>query len=161
MFLHVLADTLGSVGVIVSSCLISWFGWVYADAICTMFIAGMILLSIVPLFKNTISILMQRLPAELDSLLYDAFQKVCISLLPFVCCANKLTEQLLRIENVVSHSEFHAWELCTDRIVGTIRIQIASHATNEQSVRFHVNEVFKQIGVTDLTVQVEKENSLY
>ena len=88
MFLHVLADTLGSVGVIVSSCMISWFGWVYADAICTMFIAGMILLSIVPLFKNTVSILMQRLPSELDSLLYDAFQKVCSPFLTFVCCAN-------------------------------------------------------------------------
>ena len=42
VFLHVLADTLGSVGVIVSSLLIRYYGWMVADPICSMLIAGLI-----------------------------------------------------------------------------------------------------------------------
>ncbi|KAK7100994.1 hypothetical protein V1264_023848 [Littorina saxatilis] len=42
VFLHILADTLGSVGVIISSILIYYFGWMIADPICSMFIATLI-----------------------------------------------------------------------------------------------------------------------
>ena len=42
VFLHVLADTLGSVGVIISSWLIYQFDWNIADPICSMFIAALI-----------------------------------------------------------------------------------------------------------------------
>lgn len=42
VFLHILADTLGSVGVIISSLLIYYFGWMIADPVCSMFIAVLI-----------------------------------------------------------------------------------------------------------------------
>lgn len=42
VFLHILADTLGSVGVIVSAILMSQFGWLIADPICSMFIATLV-----------------------------------------------------------------------------------------------------------------------
>ena len=44
IFLHILADTLGSVGVIISSTLIYLFDWMLADPICSMFIAVLIML---------------------------------------------------------------------------------------------------------------------
>lgn len=44
IFLHILADTLGSVGVIVSSILIQAFGWMMADPVCSMFIAILIMI---------------------------------------------------------------------------------------------------------------------
>ena len=50
MFLHILADTLGSVGVIVSSILIYMFGWMIADPICSMFIAVLIAMRFLSLF---------------------------------------------------------------------------------------------------------------
>jgi len=42
VFLHILADTLGSIGVIVSSLLIRYLGWMVADPVCSMLIAGLI-----------------------------------------------------------------------------------------------------------------------
>ena len=42
MFLHVLADTLGSVGVIISTLLMEYLGWRIADPICSSFIAVLI-----------------------------------------------------------------------------------------------------------------------
>ena len=45
VFLHILADTLGSVGVIVSAILMQMFGWMIADPVCSIFIAVLIALS--------------------------------------------------------------------------------------------------------------------
>lgn len=42
VFLHVLADTLGSVGVIISALLMKMFGWMIADPICSMVIATLV-----------------------------------------------------------------------------------------------------------------------
>jgi zinc transporter 5/7 len=42
VFLHILADTLGSVGVMISSALIYYFDWMIADPVCSLFIAVLI-----------------------------------------------------------------------------------------------------------------------
>ncbi|TPX33956.1 hypothetical protein SeMB42_g07398 [Synchytrium endobioticum] len=62
MFLHVLADTLGSVGVITSSILIQLYGWKWADPVCSLFIAIMILMSVWPLLISSGLLLLQRVP---------------------------------------------------------------------------------------------------
>ena len=79
MFLHVLADTLGSVGVIISTLLIDNFGWNIADPVCSMFIATMILLSVLPLLKETAQILLLRTPSDTEEDIISALGKVCVS----------------------------------------------------------------------------------
>ena len=76
VFLHILADTLGSVGVIISAFLMSQFGWMVADPVCSMFIATMIMMSVYPLLRDSISVLMQRQPRELDEDLSRSYRKV-------------------------------------------------------------------------------------
>ena len=76
VFLHVLADTLGSVGVIISTLLIEAFGWNIADPICSLFIATLIFLSVVPLVRRTCNILLLRTPEELEDGLAHALHKV-------------------------------------------------------------------------------------
>lgn len=49
IFLHVMADTLGSVGVIISTILIQLYGWTGFDPIASLFIAALIIASVVPL----------------------------------------------------------------------------------------------------------------
>ena len=114
VFLHILADTLGSVGVIVSAskCKIStqrvssnwtvlsyvannctilrncralfllvlmWaFDWMIADPICSIFIAILIAISVWGLIKESVQILMQRQPLDLDHQLPEACSKVNI-----------------------------------------------------------------------------------
>jgi zinc transporter 5/7 len=53
VFLHVLADTLGSVGVIVSTLLIRYYGWTGFDPIASLFIAVLIAASVWPLVQET------------------------------------------------------------------------------------------------------------
>ena len=77
VFLHILADTLGSVGVIISALLMGQFGWMIADPICSMFIACLVALSVIPLLRNSFGILMQRTPVELEKQLPGCYQRVC------------------------------------------------------------------------------------
>jgi Co/Zn/Cd efflux system component len=51
VFLHILADALGSVAVIISSIAIEYWGIYIADPICCFLISILILLSVVPLIK--------------------------------------------------------------------------------------------------------------
>lgn len=76
VFLHVLADTLGSVGVIISTILISQFGWLIADPICSLFIAVLIFLSVIPLLKDACEVLLLRIPPEHEKELNFALEKV-------------------------------------------------------------------------------------
>lgn len=65
MFLHVLADTLGSVAVIISSIIIKYTGWLHADTICSVLLALMILAGVKSLFLDTFKILLNTAPASL------------------------------------------------------------------------------------------------
>lgn len=76
VFLHILADTLGSVGVIISALLMSHFGWMIADPICSIFIALLVALSVYPLLRDSIHVIMQRTPKEIESKLTDSIQRV-------------------------------------------------------------------------------------
>ncbi len=71
-----LADTLGSLGVILSTLLIENYGLKVADPICTIFIAILIFVSVLPLLKETSLILLLRTPEELGDQLEHALQKV-------------------------------------------------------------------------------------
>ena len=53
VFLHVMADTLGSVGVILSTLLIDRYGWTGFDPLASIFIAVLIFASVVPLVVDS------------------------------------------------------------------------------------------------------------
>lgn len=58
IFLHILADTLGSVGVVVSTILTKLLGWNGFDPVASIIIAVLIFLSAIPLLKSTASSLL-------------------------------------------------------------------------------------------------------
>ncbi|THH32371.1 hypothetical protein EUX98_g1826 [Antrodiella citrinella] len=64
VFLHVMADTLGSVGVIISTLLIQFYGWTGFDPIASLFIAILIAASVVPLIADTGRVLLLGVGAE-------------------------------------------------------------------------------------------------
>lgn len=60
VFLHILADTLGSVGVIVSSIFVHNWQWYIADPICSLIISTLIFLSVIGLVKRSINMLLEQ-----------------------------------------------------------------------------------------------------
>ncbi|GFO10834.1 Zinc transporter 7 [Plakobranchus ocellatus] len=136
VFLHILADTLGSVGVIISSILIHYFGWMIADPVCSMFIATLIAISVLPLLRDSVGVLMQRTPRSLDHVLPGCYQRVS------------------QLEGVYSVQEPHFWTLCTDVYVGTIKVEVA-HNADSRYILSQTHNIFTQVGVRQLYVQVD------
>lgn len=53
-FLHVVADALGAVGVIIAAIAVAWFHWVWADSVISLAIALLIFGSAVPLIAQSL-----------------------------------------------------------------------------------------------------------
>lgn len=138
VFLHVLADTLGSVGVIISTLLIDNFGWNIADPVCSMFIATMILLSVLPLLKETGHILLLRTPVEMEDEIVAALGKV------------------MSVEGVIGYKDPHFWFHTSSKTMGSLHLQTA-HNVVEQKLISQVSYIFKEAGIHTMTFQVEKE----
>ena len=140
IYLHILADTLGSVGVICSSLLIQFYGITSADAICSIIISLLIIGSTGPLLTSTLHILLTRTPPHKTKPLTAAL--TAITHLPHV----------RRIRDA------HFWLLSDSELIGTAKVEVEGGA-DEQVVLQRVTEVLKakKVGVNDLTVEVCKE----
>ncbi|XP_018582314.2 zinc transporter 7 [Scleropages formosus] len=136
VFLHIVADTLGSIGVIISAILMQKYDLMIADPICSMLIALLIGVSVVPLLKESIGILMQRTPPSLDHVLPECYQRV---------------QQLQGVYNL---QEPHFWTLCTDVYVGTIKLLVAPDADGRW-ILSQTHNIFTQAGVRQLYVQID------
>ena len=64
---HVLADTLGSVGVIISTLLINRYGWTGFDPLASIFIAVLIFASVVPLVADAGNLLVLDMGDEREA----------------------------------------------------------------------------------------------
>jgi len=136
VFLHILADTLGSAGVIVSAILMWAFGWMIADPICSIFIAVLIALSVFSLVSDSMSILMQRSPKSLDNSLPDCYQKV------------------MQLEGVKGVHETHFWTLCTNYYCGGLKLEVSPTADAKYIVS-HTQSIFRSVNVTQLFVHLD------
>lgn len=105
VFLHVMADTLGSVGVIISTILIKIYGWTGFDPIASMFIAILIAVSVFPLVMDTGKVL----ALDLDGKETDV---------------ERALRELSGIHGVQSYTQAQFWPLEQSKLVGSIHIQI-------------------------------------
>ncbi|KAI1708067.1 cation efflux family domain-containing protein [Ditylenchus destructor] len=136
VFLHILADTLGSVFVIISTLLIQFFGWQWVDPLCSLILSVLILGSVYPLLKSSASVLLQSVPDEVDYV--------------------HALDEISHVEGVHDHTQFHAWQLKSGVNVASIHVKVSDDA-NDQIVRQRINQILRKYGATQISVQVEKE----
>ncbi|KAM0905961.1 hypothetical protein ACQ4PT_016968 [Festuca glaucescens] len=136
IFLHVLADTMGSVGVVISTLLIKYKGWLIADPICSVFISIMIVASVLPLLRNSAEILLQRVPRS-----HEKDLKVAL-------------DDVMRIKGVIGVHDVHLWNLTNTDIVGTFHLHISAEA-DKSVIRESASRIFHEAGIQDLTIQIE------
>ncbi|KAL2343432.1 hypothetical protein Fmac_004717 [Flemingia macrophylla] len=136
IFLHVLADTMGSVGVVISTLLIKYKGWLIADPACSIFISILIVSSVIPLLKNSAEVLLQRVPRTNEHNLKDALSRV------------------LKIRGVYGIQKFHSWSFTNTDVVGTMHLHV-SMDTDKISAKSQVLHLLHDAGIKDVTLQVE------
>ncbi|KAM7536981.1 hypothetical protein Aperf_G00000063588 [Anoplocephala perfoliata] len=139
VYLHVLADTLGSVGVIISSFFVTNYGWNIADPICSLFISGAIMYSALPLVKDTLLVLALRAPPRNHP-----------------ANPQRILKKVLQVDHVLEVVNPSIWQNTEDSICCSMRLRI-SHEAVEQIVLSRVKELLKLDQINHLTIQLEKD----
>lgn len=138
VFLHVLADALGSVIVIISALIIWLTDWeyrFYVDPALSVFMVCLIANSTWPLLKDSAMILLQTVPTHIQ---VDYLQ-------------NKLLHE---IDGVLAVHEFHVWQLAGERIIASAHIR-CRNISDYMDIAEKVKEFFHNEGIHSTTIQPE------
>jgi cobalt-zinc-cadmium efflux system protein len=103
-FLHMIGDTLSSVGVVAAALIIYYTGWVIIDPILSILLSIAILVWSYQLIKESINILLEATPKDID--------------------LNELTESVKAIEEVKDIHDLHVWTLTSNMYAFSAHLSI-------------------------------------
>lgn len=142
VFLHVLADALGSLAIIISTLLIKYvpnghaFNWkLYVDPCLSLIIAILIVFSTIPLLKESSLILLQTVPLNVD--------------------LKSVKKELSEITGVLDIHHFHVWTLNSECFIGTLHVKV--NDINDRSIFENVKNILHKHRIHSLTIQLEHE----
>ncbi|KAL7418224.1 cation efflux protein [Mrakia frigida] len=137
VFLHVLGDALGNVGVIASG-LVIWFckgHWrFYSDPLISFFITVIIFSSALPLVKSASFILLQAVPSTVS--------------------LDDLRESIKDVPGVFSVHELHCWQLSESKIVASVHVLVKPGSEYMSTVQ-GIRKVLHDYGIHSSTIQPE------
>ncbi|RAK79073.1 cation diffusion facilitator family transporter [Aspergillus fijiensis CBS 313.89] len=143
VFLHVMGDALGNIGVIASA-LIIWltdYSWrFYVDPGISLVITVIILCSAIPLCKAASRILLQAVPHGLS--------------------IDHIKEDIEGLPGVMGSHHLHVWQLSDTKLVASIHIQVDTEIKGEGSERYmrlarQVRKCLHAYGIHSSTIQPE------
>ncbi|KAF9893355.1 hypothetical protein FE257_011787 [Aspergillus nanangensis] len=143
VFLHVMGDALGNIGVIISA-LVIWltdYSWrFYVDPGISLVITIIILCSAIPLCKAASRILLQAVPSGMS--------------------IDHIKEDIEGLPGVIGSHHLHVWQLSDTKLVASIHIQVATEIKGEGSERYmrlarQVRKCLHAYGIHSSTIQPE------
>ena len=140
LFLHLVGDTLGSICVIISGCIIQFTSSKYrflADPIASILISIVIIVGTTPIVYKTTKILLQQVPSAID--------------------LDKIKEEILKNNSIESIHEFHIWQLDSNRVIGTLHMNMTSNISCNEFMKIcsEVKNIMHQHGIHNTTIQPE------
>ncbi len=143
VFLHVMGDALGNIGVIISALIIwltSWPGRFYADPAISLVITVVILTSAIPLCKAASKILLQAVPVGID--------------------VDDITDDIEEIPGIISCHHLHVWQLSNVKYVASLHVQLEVDFKGEgtkgyMKIANNIRHCLNGYGIKSSTIQPE------
>jgi solute carrier family 30 (zinc transporter), member 1 len=143
VFLHVMGDALGNIGVIATALFI-WltdFSWrFYSDPLVSLIITVIILCSAIPLCKAASRILLQAVPAGLN--------------------ISDIQEDIMELPDIRSCHHLHVWQLSDTKLVASLHVQVDFEFEGDGSQRYmalarQIRKCLHEYGIHSSTIQPE------
>jgi len=134
-YLEVVADTVGSIGVIVTSITMARTGWYWLDSVVSAGIGLFIVGRTVSLLKQSGHILLEGTPLELD--------------------VAALTRQIHLVPGVEELHDLHVWTLTSGLNAASLHIRIAEDGQGQEALMAVQRVLRESAGVEHATIQVE------
>ncbi|MFQ5684843.1 MAG: cation diffusion facilitator family transporter [Candidatus Binatia bacterium] len=137
-FLHVLGDAFGSVAAIAAGIIMLQTGWYLADPLSSVFIGGVILYTSWNLMKESVNILMQAVPGEVD--------------------VEEVQKAISQVSGVIAVHDLHIWTVTSGVFT------LSAHAVVNDRADFHevLNEIevilADRFNIEHTTIQLETED---
>jgi zinc transporter 1 len=147
VFLHVMADALGSIAVIVSAVLVKYVppddaNWkIYIDPILSLILTMFIIASVIPLLKESSHILLQSIPYGTN--------------------INEIKTNILKINGVLNIHNFHLWGLNSESYIATMHVKISRELDylNRDVIIKKIKNVLHLNNIHTTTLQLEIESA--
>jgi len=137
-YLHMMGDALTSLGVIMGAVAIYTLNWYWVDPLVTLFICGYLLVQTFSILKETVEILMQMAPDDIDS--------------------DNVSRAICKIEGVGSVHHIHIWRLSDKKIHFEAHIVLQNDIPVSAShpIRKKIREMLMaDFGIDHTTLQFE------
>ncbi|MFV0546465.1 MAG: cation diffusion facilitator family transporter [Bacteroides sp.] len=138
-YLHMAADALVSVGVVLSGALILFTGWVIIDAIIGLIIAAVIVVSTWGLLRDSLRLSLDGVPMAIDN---DAVRQV-----------------VLADPDVVDCHHLHIWALSTTDIALTVHVVLREMSRMEE-IKSQIKANLVHLGIGHATLEFEHESCM-
>lgn len=139
-FLHMAADALVSVGVVIAGSLALALGWLWLDPAVSLMIAAVILAGTWNLFRQSLHLLFDGVPDSVD--------------LPSVV---RYLQSLPGVERV---HDLHVWAMGTSEIALTAHLVVPSGYPNDAFFETATRELHDRFGIEHVTIQAVKVSFL-
>ncbi len=136
-FLHMAADALVSAGVVVAGGLALWQGWTWLDPVASLLIAGVIVLGTWSLFRQSVHLLFDGVPAHVD---FDAV-------------LHWLEDQ----EGVARVHDLHIWAMSTSHTALTAHLVMPEGGGDDAFLQHVSDELKHHFRIDHSTIQVVKQ----
>lgn len=134
-FFHVIGDLLGSVGAIIAAVLIMLFNWYIADPIASMIVSVLVLYSGWNVLKESINILMEAKPSNIDS--------------------DKVISSLKSIDGVEDVHDLHIWMITSGFSSMTVHLKVNPDTDRDLILEKSKQLINKEFGLKHVTIQIE------
>lgn len=138
--LHVLGDTLGSVGALGSGLVILWTGWTPIDALVSLLICGLLTISSARLLREGLHALMEGVPAGLS--------------------LEAVGTELARHPAVTSVHDLHIWTLSGSRVALSAHVVVPDLAAWPRILSELQHLLHERFGIDHVTLQPEPPAAL-
>lgn len=137
-FLHMAADTLVSVGVVISGVVIRLTGLYIIDPIVSLIIALVILITTWDLLSDSLRLSLDGIPEGID--------------------IAHIEEQMLQTDNVLDVHHVHIWAISTTENALTAHVVIEDLSTMEQT-KSQLKHQLSDLGICHATLEIENKDS--
>lgn len=135
-FLHMLTDTLVSVGVVISGVIISVKNWLWVDPVISMVIAFVILVSTIKLLKDSLCLSLDGVPSSIDM--------------------TAVKEVLDSTPTISGWHHLHVWAISTSEIAATFHV-VLKDLRQITEVKNDLKKRLKEKGIGHCTIECDSE----
>lgn len=135
IWLHILADTLGSVSTVVAAFLIWQYGWHLADPILSMILAVVIVIGAGRLLLDCVNVLLEGTPKNID--------------------IRAIKDEIENSSDVIAIHDLHVWMLTSGVIALSAHVDVKEDSNHSQILETLTTNLNEKHGIAHVTLQLE------